>query len=185
MVSFGLYFADAVRIGYRVMAMKEYLLSVLSAALVISLVGMLAPNGAQGSLKLISALFLLLVIAAPLPKLLTAIPDRIENLFQTNGNGGEEDDFRQQANLTLENASKTYLAQALTQLLEQKFSIPTGEVRCVIRWTDGDQAKPEKVTVILSGSAIWKNPNQIEAAVTELLGCECVTAIESSHATKQ
>ena len=170
------------RISHRVTAMKEYLLSVLSAALVIALVGMLTPNGASGSLKLISALFLLLAIAAPLPKLLTSIPDQIENLFQSNG--GEED-FHQQADLTLENASKAYLAQSLTQLLEQKFSIPTGEVRCTIRWADGDQAKPERVTVILSGSAIWKNPNQIEATVAELLGCECVTAIESTHATKQ
>lgn len=165
-------------------AMKEYLLSVLSAALIIALVGMLTPNGATNSLKLISALFLLLSISAPLPKLLTSIPNQIENLFQANGADGEEEELRQQADLTLENASKTYLAQSLTNLLEQKFSIPTGEVRCTIRWAEGDQAKPEKVTVILSGSAIWKNPDQIEATVTELLGCPCTTAIESSHATK-
>ena len=165
--------------------MKEYLLSVLSAALVISLVGMLAPNHVQTSLKLISALFLLLAIAAPLPKLLSSIPNQIENLLQIDGVDGEKEALHQQTDLMLENASKTYLAQSLTQLLEQKFSIPTGEVRCTIRWAEGDQAKPEKVTVILSGSAIWKNPNQIEATVTELLGCQCVTAIESSHAAKR
>lgn len=161
--------------------MKEYLLSVLAAALVIALVGILAPNGSGSSLKLVSALFLLLAIAAPLPKLLTSIPQRIEDLFQVGGQKGDEEDFRQETDLTLENASKAYLAQSLTQLLEEKFSIPAGEVRCTVRWVEGDEIRPEKVTVILSGSAIWKNPAPIEETVTQLLGCECVTAIETNR----
>lgn len=158
--------------------MKEYLLSVLAAALALSIVGILSPNGSQSSLKLLSSLFLLLVIAAPLPRFLTTLPDRLGELFSASQQG-EESDYRQQAEQALEGASKAYLAQALTQLLEQRFSIPSGEVRCVIRWNDQEEASPQRVTVILSGSAIWKNPNEIESAVTELLGCECVTAIES------
>ncbi len=158
--------------------MKTYLLSVLAAALIISLIGILAPNGAQSSLKLITSLFFLCVIAAPLPNWLENLPDRIDELVTAPDGGSAEDDYRQQANEALDGASKTYLAQALTQYLEQKFSIPQGEVRCQILWSEEESATPEKVTVILSGTAIWKNPDSIEAAVTELLGCECVTAIE-------
>lgn len=158
--------------------MKAYLLSVLAAALAISLIGILAPNGSQSSLKLISSLFFLCVIAAPLPKLLEDLPRRMEDLITSPGGDSAEDDYRQQADQALENASKTYLAQMLTQFLEQKFSIASGEVRCQIRWKEGENPTPERVTVILSGSAIWKNPDAIESAVTELLGCECVTAIE-------
>ena len=164
--------------------MKEYLLSVLSAALVISLVGMLAPSGSVSSLRLISALFLILVIAAPLPRLISSLPNQIEALFQINGQE-EEEELRQQMDLTLDSASRTYLAQSLTQWLEQQFSIPSGEVRCIIRWAENDTSKPERVTVVLSGSSIWKNPDQIEEAVSRLLGCECVTAIESTHATER
>ncbi len=158
--------------------MKAYLLSVLAAALAISLIGILAPNGSQSSLKLISSLFFLCVIAAPLPKWLEALPNRMEDLTASPNGDASEEDYRQQANQALDSASKTYLAQTLTQFLEQKFSISPGEVRCQIRWKEGENPAPEKVTVILSGSAIWKNPDTIESAVTELLGCECVTAIE-------
>ena len=157
--------------------MKEYLLSVLAASLAISLVGILAPNGTQSSLKLLSALFFLCVIAAPLPKWLSALPDRIEEITSPDQNTTEQD-YQQQAADALNAASKAYLAQMLTQFLEEKFSIPTGEVRCAIQWAAEEEARPEKITVILSGSAIWKNPNDIETAVTQLLGCECVTAIE-------
>ena len=95
----------------------------------------------------------------------------------------EDDAYENAANEALENASKAYLAQALTRLLEERFSIPSGEVRCVILWASEEEAKPQKVTVILSGSAICKNPNQIEEEVTNLLGCPCVTAIESRPPT--
>lgn len=157
--------------------MKEYLLSVLAAALAISLIGILAPNGSQSALKLLSALFFLCMIAAPLPQWLSALPKRIEEITTPPQNTAEQD-YQQQATDALNAASKAYLAQILTQFLEEKFSIPTGEVRCAIRWAEGEEALPERVTVILSGSAIWKNPKDIEAAVTNLLGCECVTAIE-------
>ena len=158
--------------------MKEYLLSILAAALTVSVVGMLAPDGSQKAIKLISALFLLVAIAAPLPNLISAIPNQLAEIFQIDQEDDIEEDFRLQTDLTLENASKVYLAQSLTSLLAQKFSIPSDEIRCTIRWSDRETTTPEKVTIILSGSAIWKNPNQIEETVTQLLGCECVTAIE-------
>ena len=164
--------------------MREYLLSILSAALVIALVGMLAPEGMGSSLNLISSLFLLLAIAAPLPKLIVSLPEQIEAIFQTDGQSGSEEDFRQQSDLALEGASKAYLVQSLTQLLEEEFSIPSGEVRCAVQWAEGEEIVPEKITVILSGSAIWKNPAPIEETVSRLMGCECVTAIEANRKEK-
>ena len=50
---------------------------------------------------------------------------------------------------------------------------------CAVLWEEEDGiAAPARVTVILSGGSIWKDPNAIEATVSALLGCECVTAIE-------
>ena len=158
--------------------MKEYLLSLFAASLVIALVGILSPNGSGGYLKLISALFFLCVLAAPLPKLLDSLPDLMGEITGATEKEELEEDYRQQANAALEGASKTYFAQTLTELLEQQFSIPSGEVRCTVLWEDAEELRPKQVTVILSGSAIWKNPDHIEQAVEELLGCECVTAIE-------
>ena len=158
--------------------MKEYLLSLLCASVVITLVGILAPNATASQLKLIGSLFFICILAAPIPRVLESIPDLMQELTGVSEKEDLEEDYREQTNAALESASKTYLAQTLTSLLEQRFSIPTGEVRCMILWEDGDAVRPQKVTVILSGSAIWKNPNEIEATVRELLSCECVTAIE-------
>lgn len=78
----------------------------------------------------------------------------------------------------MESASRSYFAQSLTQMLEQRFSIPAGEIRCTVRWQQDEELRPDRVTLVLSGSAIWKNPAEMEEFVTGLLGCECVTAIE-------
>ena len=51
-------------------------------------------------------------------------------------------------------------------------------VRCAVEWKTGEPATPERITVILSGGAIWKDPEKLEAFVRDLIGCDCVTAIE-------
>ncbi len=163
--------------------MKEYLLSLLTVSLVIAIAQLLAPASSASHVKLICSLIFICVLASPLPRFLKNLPELSEQILDLSNEADRDDAYGNTANETLENASKAYLAQALTRLLEERFSIPSGEVRCVILWASGEEAKPQKVTVILSGSAIWKNPNQIEAAVTELLGCPCVTAIESHPPT--
>ena len=163
--------------------MKEYLLSLLIVSLAIAIVQILTPNASASQVKLICSLIFICVLASPLPRFLKNLPELSEQLLDLSHKTEEDDAYKNAANEALKNASKAYLAQALTRLLEERFSIPSGEVRCVILWASEEEAKPQKVTVILSGSAIWKNPNQIEAAVTELLGCPCVTAIESRPPT--
>ena len=98
---------------------------------------------------------------------------------QDVGSETDSSDYTAQMEEAVQSASKTYFAQSLTQMLEQRFSITPGEVRCSIQWAEGDDGmQPLKITLILSGSAIWKNPADMEEFVTGLLGCECVTAIE-------
>ena len=159
--------------------MKEYLLSLLVVSLAIAMVQILAPNATSSHIKLICSLIFICTLAAPIPQFLQTLPDLASQLLDFSNQTEEKEEFEGIASDALEDASRAYLAQRLTSLLEERFSIPQGEVRCAILWESGEEAKPQKVTVILSGSAIWKNPNLIESAVTELLGCPCVTAIES------
>ncbi len=159
--------------------MKEYLLSLLVVSLAIAVTQILAPNASASHIKLICSLIFICVLSAPLPRFLKSLPELSDQILDLSHKTDSDDEYGNLANDALENASKAYLAQALTKLLEDRFAIPSGEVRCSIQWESGEEAKPQKVTVILSGSAIWRNPNEIEAAVTELLGCPCVTAIES------
>ena len=161
--------------------MKEYVFALLSASVLITLVGILAPTAASAHVKLLCGLCFLCLLYAPLPDLIRSLS--ILSTELDNGLNEEwKEDYREQAEAALKHSSKTYFAQTLTTLLEEKFSIPAGELRCTVLWDDEtDPPRPKRVTVILSGSAVWKDPAAIEATVTELLGCECVTAIEKSQ----
>lgn len=158
--------------------MKAYLLSLIGTALVITVVELFSPTSTTKQVRFLASLLFLCVLAAPLPKAIVSLSQLIEDgLPQISLQPTE--DAKQQLQETLDAASGAYLAQALTELLEREFSIPSGEARCRITWREeGEQRLPERVTVILSGSAIWIAPAPIEKRVSELLGCECVTAIE-------
>ena len=72
-----------------------------------------------------------------------------------------------------------YFESMLTETLCKEFEIIEDDIRTHIEWSgEGEDMRPQKVTVVLSGKAIWKDPAKIEAYVTSLLGCDCATAIE-------
>ena len=61
----------------------------------------------------------------------------------------------------------------------KEFDIAEDNLRVAVEWIgETENLRPQKVSVILSGKAIWKNPAKIEEYVTSLLGCACVSAIE-------
>ena len=158
--------------------MKAYFLSILGAGLLSAMVGLLAPAATQKHLKLVSSLLLVCVLVAPLPRALQALQGLSDELTN-DADGSLTTDYEKELQQALQTASGSYFAEALTTLLCNRFSIPAGELRCAVRWVeDGDALRPLSVTLILSGSAIWKNPAEMEDFVTQLLGCECVSAIE-------
>ena len=160
--------------------MKEYIVSLITAALVAALIGVLSPEGEGGGLsrhmRLLCTLFLLCVIVAPLGGALGTLSDALgDTLAPPDANGGSAEDYQAQLDEALSSAAKPYFAELLIKSIEKEFSIPTGEVRCAIRW--GEES-PERISIILSGSAIWQDPAPIEQFVRETIGCECVSAIE-------
>ena len=67
----------------------------------------------------------------------------------------------------------------LTLTISQEFDILEDNLRVIVEWTgESENLRPKKVTLILSGKAIWKDTGKMEAYVTSLLGCDCVSAIE-------
>lgn len=162
--------------------MKEYLLSLLVAAILISILGMLAPEGGLGKhLRLLLSLFLICVLISPL----SSLPEKLQDFpngiltFPWEDQEDAKEDYKQQLEESLSTSSKEYFDQALTQALALQFGIELGTVRCVTEWNDENgNAHPQRVTVLLSQSAIWKDPHAIQTYVNELLGCECVVALE-------
>ena len=164
--------------------MEGYLIALLSTALGITLVSILTPEGSGGGIakhvRLLSALLMICILIIPFEKLIQNLRHLTTGDLSFPGiENPNENDANDQFQSTLDEASKQYFTQSLTQMIESQFAISSGDLRCVINWRqEADTAVPTKVTVLLSGSAIWKDPHQIEAFVTELIGCECITAIE-------
>lgn len=160
--------------------MKSYLYALLLVALATALVGILSPDGEKGGmgkhLRLLSSLLLICVLIAPLKSGISYLLEWSRGEIPIPGlKEPDPEGDRLQFQEQMDNASREYVCQMLTQDLEQEFSIPTGDVRCMIQW-NGDT--PTLVTVVLSGSAIWKDPEVIEEYVSALLDCPCQSAIE-------
>ena len=154
--------------------MTSYLLTLFGAALAVALVDLLVPERGRKTVRLISALFLLCVLSAPLPRAFRAVRDW--TLPDAAGDARKE--YTRRMTEAMESASRTYFARTLCGLITEQFGLADGTVRCAVEWREGDETVPERVTVILSGGAVWENPEKIEVFVHDLIGCDCVTAIE-------
>ena len=164
--------------------MEAYIISLLSTSLAIALVSILTPEGTAGGIakhvRLLSSLLLLSILTVPIGNCIKELQKIANGDFSILGMEiPNENDVQNDLQATLDETSKRYVLQSLTQRLEEEFAIDTGDIRCVAVWENQDQkAVPIRVTVLLSGSAIWKDPKPIEAFVSNLLGCDCITALE-------
>ena len=163
--------------------MNHYLYSLLLISLATALVSLLSPAGerdgiAHGTRFLSSLLLiglLLLPIKSGIEHLLLWQAEGIKLPFDTESNAQDHQEQLQEA---LDSTSKQYFTQMLTQTLELEFKIPSGELQCVVEWSEEENGRPTHVTLILSGSAIWKDAKQIERFTEELLGCPAQSAID-------
>ena len=163
--------------------MNSYLYSLLLISLAVALVGILTPNGSKDgiakNMRLLCSLLLIGVLILPIKNGIDRLAawSRGEINISTSEKNDAED-YREEMQEALDNTSRQYVSQMLTQTLSREFEIPAGEIRCVIKWKEEDPTKPELITLLFSGSALWKDPKAAEAFVEELLGCPCQSAIE-------
>ena len=159
--------------------MKTYLLSLFGASITVILAEIILPERASKFFRLVTSLFLVCVLIAPLPRTVKAIRDLTDELLsraEEDSTLGIYDTEMQEA---MDGASRTYFVQMLTSAVSERFGIKSGELTCSVTWGDEDeQLTVKRVTLILSGSAIWKDPAPMEEFVSGLLGCECLSAIK-------
>ena len=161
---------------------KTYLLSIFATALLITVVDILAPASAGGlskHLKLVLSLVFVCVLISPTVTLAERLLAFSNGDWELEIEGDLKDHYSQELQNALDDASKDYFEGMLTQTLCNEFNIVEDELRVRVEWSgEGENLRPEKVTVILSGKAIWKNPAKMEEYVSSLLNCDCVSAIE-------
>lgn len=162
---------------------KAYILSIFATALLITVVDILAPTGTGGGLsrhlKLVSSLVLVCILISPTVSLANKLKGFLNGEWEFAFEEEMDDHYADELQNALDNASREYFEGMLTKTLCEEFAIAESDLRCHVEWSgEGENLRPQKVTVILSGKAIWKNPAKIEEYVSTLLGCDCVSAIE-------
>ena len=162
---------------------KTYLLSIFATALLITVVDILAPSSVGSGLSKYLKLVLSFVFVCVLISPTVSFAEHLLEFANGNWEFGVEEDIENQYATELQNAlddaSKDYFEGMLNQTLCKEFEIADGDLRTHVEWSgDGENLRPKKVTLILSGKAIWKDAGKMEAYVTSLLECDCVSAIE-------
>ena len=156
--------------------MKEYILSILAASTVGSLILILTPEGDGGGIKkhisLVVGLATILVIISPISRALEAI--REIDLDGIKESAGDLEEYESIFYEALEMTEINNLKSGIKAELKNRFQIEDSECSVEITLEDG---KPCRVLIRLYGSAIWRDSRAIEEHFSDLLGCEIVTAI--------
>jgi len=162
--------------------MQSYLISLLVTAMVLAVIGILTPGGERDGLskhvRLVAALTWICILISPVLGGIEALTNWWNGEISFSEEIGEAD-FQTRLDEALDSSSKAYFCDMLTQTLEERFSITPGDLRCYVTWKSNDGGlSPEKVTLLLSGNAVWQSPREMEQFVTELIGCECVSSVD-------
>ena len=149
--------------------MNGYLYSLAVASILIALVCSLVPDFAAHHAKLLCSLCVILLLSAPVMHLAKAIKQGVGEIPEAWQDGvSEEQDFGQ--------FSDALVAGQLQVLLEQEQNLPPAQCRVLVEW--GENGGVREVTLVLSGKAIWRDPDPIKAYVEGLLDCKCKVVLE-------
>ena len=137
-------------------------------------------SGIKKHIRLICSLCVLCVMISPLHSL-------FESLGEIGGRVNSTDEdilYGVYESIYNESSEKIYgegIERAVKQRLAEGLDIPADQCRTAVEFSDSDGdgfGEPKKITVILSGRSIFKDPRQVEALISGEFQCECVCAIE-------
>lgn len=165
--------------------MRTYIYSVVCMAALGGAVLIVTPEGVRSGLKkhirLICSLCLLCVMISPISQVL----DGLKNIGEMIKSPDEEQSLHGVYESMYEEMSESgyseSLGEAVKKELDVSFSIPSDDVRTTVEFSDADGdgfREPIKITVLLSGLSILKDPRKIEQLISEKFDCECVCAAD-------
>lgn len=151
--------------------MGGYLYTLAAASVLISLICALAPSSAAQHVKLLCSLCVICLLCAPLGEAICAVKEG-ELALPPEWTELPAEESEQDRNQVAE----SLLAGQLQDLLQKEFALDPGECSIYAEWSDA--GKVTRVTLVLSGKAIWRNPDPIKAYVQGLMGCPCVVVLD-------
>ncbi len=156
--------------------MKEYIFSVIGAALVAGVVSLLLPEGSGNSrvVRMLAALCVLCALAAPLSGKacdgdLTGI---FEDILNTVPEDGAEDKYYE----ILTGIGRAELEKKLSELICREFSANESDITVTVEAVEADGVfAVRRVRVGLRAAAIFLDPYELEDFVEGLVGADCDT----------
>ncbi len=160
--------------------MKAYILRVIGMSLVIGLSEQLVPSGkSRGYVRLVGALCLLCLLAAPVGQVLRELPSLLESGVEKLEESDEKTaEYEKILEGSMKETVRAELDQWLRQTLSERFGVNAETVCFGISFEDSEPIRVKKVLVTLSGRDVFRDPYAIEKAVSAYLGCECVVVTE-------
>lgn len=149
--------------------MSGYLFTFAGMSVLIALVCIVLPAQAVQHVKLLCGLLTVLLVCAPLLELIAAVQTGELHL---------PDEWSQPScpEQNYQEPAQDLLAGQLQLLLERDQDLPPDQCRIYVSWDQEERI--EQVTLILSGKAIWRDPDPIAKYVRELLGCPCTVVLD-------
>lgn len=149
--------------------MGGYLYSLALAAVLVALVCILVPESAVQHAKLLCSLCVIALLISPVMSLVQAVGQGAWEIPEAWQEGEqEEQDYAQ--------FSDALVVGQLQVLLEREQGLSPKECRVLVEW--GEDGGVKAVTLLLSGKAIWRDPDPIIAYVEGLLDCKCKVVLE-------
>ena len=160
--------------------MKAYILSVTVASLIAAVITLLTPEGKDGGIgkhvKLLTSLAILAVIINPFLTFLKDLSvkdvDSLKDKILSSAD--PQDPYEKIFYESLSEMSAIDLEDELKKLISEKFGIKSENLSINAEYSVVENAVCfNRITVILSGGAIFRNPYDVEAYVKNITGIEC------------
>ena len=167
--------------------MNGYIYSIVCIAAAGGIVSIISPNSAiKKHLKLLCALCLLCVMIAPVSNFINGVRDFFETdgseIFGSSDTESElRDKYENIYNKYLEGGYSDNVGEAVKDILYENLGVAKENCRVNVNFSDKDGdgvREPSKITVILSGKEIFRDPETVKKLISDIFKCECECAID-------
>ena len=158
--------------------MKGYIISVIGISIIGSVISMLSPDGEGGGIskhiRLVYGLCVVIVCINPINEMINYI-NELDIVSILEPTESESDRYEEIFDGAYEAAEVDNLKNGIKQILNDRFGIDGSE--CKVSVTLNENREFSRVIITLFGSAVWKNTNEIEAYLGNILRCEIISVI--------
>ena len=148
--------------------MGGYLYGLATLSVLIGVLCILLPAAAAQHVRLLCSLCVICLVCSPVAGLLDALAEGSWEIPEAWEEQAQEQEYEQ--------LSQALVIGQLQVFLEREMGL-TPET-CSVRLVQDADGNVTHATLILSGKAIWRDPDPIAAYVQELLGCPCTVVLD-------